>query len=389
MPLYGTGQGFEAYANIQGQDARTRLTNIQANLGQMELQQKQQMMQLLSRRGLPPIDSGGQPTPASPDQLLEKTRDIANAAFATGNFKEGLEASRTAEQMARDKATQDAARSRKDYTDFQIQEKELQEIDGLLAGVHDQNSFNAAKMTYMAAHPGIQVPPQFAYYNPQMVEAIRFGTKQGLDKLRQEANTRAREAAVADKVDAAHSREFRDSLAAAREAREEAEAARKAKTSGAKAPAVGLPNAALMSYTQSLINKDYPGEQQATVSGFGKDELFTQHAFEIASQAKALMAQNRGLSASEAVARAYQDAKNSGMFEDYNPEKAKGGLIERLKGFLGEGSERATPGSVASMPLPLPPDGHYVKGSWYISNGKVAQYLGNGKGRVAAPEGAH
>ncbi|HWV44637.1 MAG TPA: hypothetical protein VN039_01190, partial [Nitrospira sp.] len=220
MPLYGTGQGFQAYAGIRAEDAKTNLVNIQAKVAQTELQQKQQMMQLISRQGLAPVGPGGTPVPASPDQLLDRTRSVAGIALATGNFKEGLEAARTAEQMAKDKSMQAAARSRKEYTDFQEQQKELQEIDGLLAGVHDQASFQAAKMTYMAEHPGIQVPPQFAYYNPQMVEAIRVGTTQGLAKLRQEANDKAKAQTAIDRADAISSRRFRDNLAAKREQRE-------------------------------------------------------------------------------------------------------------------------------------------------------------------------
>jgi hypothetical protein len=178
----------------------------------------------------------------------------------------------------------------------------------------------------------------------------------------------------------------------------EAARAKRVKEEG-KVPVIGAPNGMQIDAAQALLTETFPNLPKDTELG---KRLVSAAAFDLASEAQALMKKNRGLSASEAMQQAFEQMKTGGMFEDIAevPPTSIVGLDLPWTGKAGKTTYRrggkkddglTLPAGVT--PTPLPPKGTALKAGTYYQtpkgtvlwDGKVAKLV-PGKATKAVPD---
>lgn len=377
--LFGTPNGFIAYDQDQQIQAQARDTNAKAAATEFATKQKQQMMKIF--QGEQQVQQGG--------QAVDKMEEMSNRLMQAGMVEEGGKMATQASEIRL--RTASAARQVETQKVQKMVEME-KTLEGVAAalGTVDTSSpdaplqYERAKMMWMNQHPEQPLPPGLSTYNKQGIEMLQKGTKNGLamlrDKRMQMQFELNQDKAAASEQDKADTRTFREKELASREqgrkflvdnANERARLSREAtdrrtKSTG-KTPAVGMPSKELLTLTSDMIGHNYPG-----MSKYDSDQA----SFNVASDAKSLMASNRGLTPAEALQQAYDKADANGDFKQEAGKKIFG--YEYSKG--GSSYKRM------SSPKPLPKDlspGNLKVGQVYSS--PQGEYRWDGKNFVKTP----
>lgn len=282
--------------------------------------------------------------------------------------------------------------------------KAHEDLYNFMAASTDPASFNQAKLLYMAQHPEEEIPPELQQYNPQAIEVLRKTTKTGMEEAKRRAEAAKQEAteeyrkarlkqidkAEEGKMERAHlNRVLRQTLAASR-----------TKVEG-KAPVVRAAGREMISAAQSMIRQDFPG--LAVDIPLGKDNIVSGAAYDLANEAAALMANNRGMSAPEALGKVYAKMQAEGAFQTETvttPPKKIGGIeipftggeerkVTKYSRKGGAAASARGTGSQPTSPLPLPPKGTALRDGAYYSTPKgVVQWNATTKKAVLVPGGA-
>lgn len=281
--------------------------------------------------------------------------------------------------------------------------KAHEDLYNFLAASNDPKSFDAAKMLYMSQHPEEEIPPELAQYNPQVIDVLRKTTKTGMESTKAQAQA-LRDQATEDYRKKSLSQ--RERHANAVDARADADrtlratiAASRAKVVGKK-PVIGAPNRDMVQAAQAMVMKDYP--DMAPDLTLGTNILASTAAYDLASEAKAAMANNPGLSASEAMGQVYATMQANGSFTTEVAPKKKIGEWEvpytggekstkyQRKGKSGGAAAPASgSGAAPTSPLPLPPKGTaLVDGAFYNTPKGVVQWNAKTKKATVIPGGA-
>lgn len=370
--MFGAPQGFIAYDQDQRVQALTKLANTQNQIGQFKLAEQKRMMQILAGQARAPVGQDGKPTPTNTHQLVDSLRSRGQSLVNAGFQQQGLALMKQADEMLRDDAYVSGVQATAKYHQDMAGIKQGEQLNNLLAGVFDKQSFDSAKMVWMSQHPGVPIPSILQTYSPTIIQALREGTKQGIAVLKKEQGDAAlalRDKAQKEKAahDAAAEQAAKDRNRIAEERVRQI-----AKAAGRKVPSVGTPNSAMIGIAQSFIAKDYPNLTPDL--SLGGKSVTTQAAFDIASQGKLLMLKNHALTATQAIGQAYAAAKEKGEFKDiagdpwYYGPFGKPAKDVYTPTDSAPGTVPVLPGRGPTMALPLPPEASgLVKGMWYLT----------------------
>lgn len=372
--------------------AQQRFAEERAAAAQAQAQE-QAKLQALARGGEETIvGPDGKPQPIA-DRLLEKSHQLLSAGYVKDSAELAAKASTI--QLNDQRAISSAALAQTRLADQTA--KAHEDLYNFLAASKDPVSFQKAKMLYMAQHPEEEIPQELSVYNPQIIEVLRDTTKTGWELAKQEAEVAKQDATAEyrqkrlDQIDKAETgRNVRAKLL--RTLRKNL-AANQAK-SGGKQPVIGTPNRDMIQAAHAMIEKDFP--EIAADMPLGSTSIVSSAAYDLASEAKALMAKNSGLSAAEAMGRVYARMQASGAFQTETPPPKKIGNLEipftggkpsttyrREKGIAASGT-----GSQPASPLPLPPKGTALRdGAFYSTPKGVVQWNERTKKAVLVPGG--
>jgi hypothetical protein len=358
--FFGTTEGFRQFdldqAQLANLGATARWHNAQADLEEGKAKEQQQQAAVLARmaqeqepiRAGQEIDALDQTTELLARQSLALARaGLPNAAEATAKTSAEL---RLKKQQTKTSADQGA------YRQSQVKEAQLNRLDGILAGVVDEASFNRAKMTAMSEYPDLKLPRQFDNYNPALVEQMKRSTKAGLDKIKSEreaADSLNRELDTESKI------KFRTERTTALKEREKLMQEREERLAkgGGKVADPGMPSPAERDAAEAIITKNIEGLPPVEKRAAGLD---------VASRARQLRKTN-GMTQSEALQAAFEEHRP--WFETL--EKNYLGVPDPFGGKESKYEKNAPP-------VPLPPKGTPLKvGTKYtLKNGSVVVWDG-------------
>lgn len=367
--------------------ALTRLATAEASGMEEKQKQDQVLRQLMSGQGAPKTGPNGEAPVTDPATLIQQIEGRAQTLINAGFMKEGTELAGKASTMRQHASSITSNENRAATAKLEAKHKMLTEVNQLISGVTNEAQFEAAKATWMANHPESAPPATLRAYSPEMIQAVRNGTAEGLKRLDVEMrNQRLAQQEKAAK-DMQESRKFQEGIAGARLKLARERESRIAKVAGAKGPQTGMPSRDLISAAEAQIAGDFPG-LKATIP-LGRDLMATQAAFDVASSAKAKMAANRALSASEALNQSYIEAKRSGAFKLEAGTKLFGFEVQAPKSNYAPGA-----GASADKPITIPKDKSVAPevGKYYTNGTSVMQWTGKGwapaTGAGGAPAGS-
>lgn len=280
----------------------------QAKLNLDNQKQMMAMMQEGMQTGQPQGGQVGAQNPPSSGNSqsysLATMMDKLSIMAATSGMPEKAREYATAGSTLRHQASQIAD------TEFKETLKKLDYIGSLMEGVHDDATWKQANAMYQLTM-GQPTPYAQLPYNPRVVEEL----KQGVATAKDRATTNAAKARQAASEAATAEREARVPLIKAQTRLANTREENLRKTGGASL----LPKAEDVRAVSDLIVKEYPSvmPEDARV-----------RARPVAEEAVRLMKQTN-LSRSEAVNRAYQNAKAGGAFGGLQPGIERSGSMDK------------------------------------------------------------
>jgi hypothetical protein len=375
-------QVLRALASGQGTDAGTTMQGIEnPSAGQPTLSTAQALAMGANSPGdvgmlpgqAPPQGQGGPPPAqqiaaqtmqqfAKQGQLADYYDRAAQALAKAGLAQQSEAYAKTAAELRFKQQQVLTEGAQAEFRRREVLTANLSEINALASGVTDEASFNRAKMIWMSNHPGQPIPVQFQVYDPAMIEGVKKGTKEGLEKLKLEKEQADAAANLANKQSQDALRQERIKYLKIQE-----EKANDAATKAGKAGSTNIasPQPADIAQAASRIKADHPD--------LPADEM-RQAAFNVAAAAKAL--QKQGIDAGTALDQAY--AAEAGNFA---PVAKASNWFDEVKSTIGMEANPGTrtgykrgaqgPAAAASAPLPLPaPEDRKVGTTYTVPAGK-------------------
>lgn len=377
MPLipsgpFGTSAGFSEYDKDQQTQALTRHTDVMSQLGTAqigEIQQKQadeaRMLQVMSGVGAPPAD--GQQAPTTTQSLLDRVEGISARLMNAGFYKAGGDMATKASQMRAHDAQIRADQSREKFATMDHQEKAIGQLNSILVGIDGPESFVAAKDAWKQEHPDDPIPAQFDHYDPRIIDALRHGTKVGMEQLKAQREELRQQDLEASREERLKETRFRDLIAERRVADQERRTDRLLKEGGTKVPIATAPTKAMTDQANGMILEEFPNLKD------------TKAGFAVASDAKARMSTNGGISAEEALQQAYTAAKANGDFVTSTSEPTKIGGFEVPYTGGSKTTSYVGGGKTPETALSDPGDGKRRAGRYYTNaKGQVGKWTGKG-----------
>lgn len=318
MPLFGAPQGVsQAIGDVQGLENlalypdQARLLHAQAGLETMRLQEEQNYAKALAAmqtQHRPPTPVAG--TPALPgdtqtgmlDQQIDNIGRLAEVAAGAGAPNKAMGLLKTYEGLISHKATIEAAQARQQFYHLKTAQEQTQWFATHAMDVKDPQSFDKLNNDFEAQFntPSPYRGMQWSADLPDRIAKEALSVKDRITISMRDAESKAREA---DRADAQRSRRVREGIAQQRLKLEQEREGRQQKLGKTADPTPGT-----IEEAKRLILKDYPNIDD-------KDGA----AYNVASEAKAIMRKNPSLGASEAVAQAYLAAKSRGEFVEGQP----------------------------------------------------------------------
>ncbi|MGH7745860.1 MAG: hypothetical protein ACREQ5_13925, partial [Candidatus Dormibacteria bacterium] len=340
--MFGAPNGISAYQDMVHTQALTRLGNAEAATQETRLQQEQAAQQIMQKFA---AERQAQHGIQTGEQQVAGMRELSNRLMQAGLYSPAMAI--TKEVAGIDEKVQQTRTSlaTQKYRELQSQEKAVTDLHNLVSGINSPEDFQQAKMVWMSDHPNDPIPAEFKDYNPQLIHYLQQTTKTGLDRLKEnrlqlDLDFRRTQLEHKDANEKADRDQRRETARMNREA-----ADRRAKSIG-KTPVVGMPSSTLISVAESLIAKDYPNLPKDVI--VGKDMAASTAAFDIASDAKALLANNRGMSPSEAVTQAYGKKVLSGELQHITTSDTFAGHVIPFT------SKKGSTYKTAPLGIPLP-----------------------------------
>lgn len=379
MPL-GFQTGFQAVDEERQTEATTTRTQQLTKLAAAQTDEaenkvwQQKQLQAFMMTPLPPPP--GDAAPTSAESIISQVQARSQQLLAAGFSKEGADLGEKASQMQAHAATIRNQSFQQRTKALDEQSKAMDQMAGLLAPVHDQTSLNAVVLSWRALHPDDPIPDQFLTYDPEKFDLLREGTTKGQAFLKQKRDDLRQENLQADREDRARDRVFREDQEKQRTRILQEREDRIIKNDGPKSPKVGEPTKEGMALATSVVRQGFPG--LAPDVFMGKDAT-TQGAVAVASDAKVRMAQNPGLSLSEATNQAFIAAKDRGDFKHIDATRGGYRIIggSAAKDIYSPHSGGKAPPGVQIHPAPSSAK-EVVQGQYYQKNGKT--YLATPQG---------
>lgn len=305
-------------AQISNLGAQTQHLGAQTDLTQTEADQKKLYLSLMQAR-LPEMMARGPIDQNDPDAIQQYLLRAADDSYMMGQPHQAAQTIASLGQYQWHQANVANTQSRIAEVAAMNKMKKAQAIHEIYSNATDEQSFNAAKMITQGMFPDEQIPAELQNWDPNTSPAIldqlhvstRNGWKQAQDEwhaTQEEGRNNRNDARI----------ESREVISAAQEvARNGRTAARlaananKVKAAGTRPMGPGTPDAMMTRAADALVHRDFPdlpGEIP-----MGKD-LITSAGYDVASEARALMNKNPGLSSTEAIGRVYQTYKQAGAF---------------------------------------------------------------------------
>lgn len=322
------------------QQALTRLANAQAGTAEFNLQGEQAAAAALAK-----ASAGGGGKAAGSNPLW----GVSDALLNAGLFTKGMQAANYASMQDSRAATARAAESRQTHYQYVAAKDKLDLIGRLYSEVTDQASLDAANAAYVRQ---FQEMPSWAEapYSPDLVKGIQsesLNTKQRMDLAFKQRDEQRREA------DSSSLRSYR-AFMKDYHSRMADEATRRGDISEKNAGSKGalMPAKQEILDAAKLVQKDFPSLPAEDAQLAGRI---------IASRARMILRNNRGLDAGQALQRAYEQERGAGSLQHvpsawYNPLKSA--------------TDTYTPrgrGKSPSSALPAPADRKFQPGSWYTT----------------------
>jgi hypothetical protein len=312
-------------------------------LGQMELQKQRSIMQQLAQRQkVGPSDDGRASLPgATTPDLAHDMFDVAGIAMNAGDFEYADKLATTGTKLM-----EGTAKIQKETFDTNI--KRLNTMSNLMDGVYDQATWQKANAEYQAM-TGEPSPYAKYQFNPDLVEKIKVGVVSAKDK----AYITKQGADVAlDRVRAA--KDLHDINKIDAETQKIRDQDKLLLKNGVKPP-TNMELEPVSDMISAEYGKAVTKEQARTL------------ARPIYDRSKELM-NEEGLSSSQAVNRAFEEAKLSGGLKNLQPEKKPkdqaASIIEDLRGQIaGARAARGTGRGVDKLihRLPITGAGGFVR----------------------------
>lgn len=259
----------------------------------LDLDSRRKMLSMLSGMGQSPQQGGAaSPLGGQPQSIPDVMDQLSKIALASGLPEKAKDYAVAGSTIRNNQAT----------ADHQLLQNEIRMADtigGLMDNVHDQKSWDQAKLVFELLHPDLAAKPEFQQikglpYIPQVVDQLRDGMATQKEKLINNLNKAKTESARAE----AEERRHRVGLIDAQRDAAKARATALDKVGG------GSVKSADVSLITDLIAADY-GDDRAK-SGDAKFR-----ASVIAEDAVQMMRKEH-LSRTEAAKRAYEQAKQRG-----------------------------------------------------------------------------
>ncbi len=291
----------------------------------MEASMMEKRMQVLSQRT--------KQEALTADNLETQMMDAAQLELDMGSpDKAALIMNRVA-QIGQHKAATKLSATRLDEA---IRNKDIakrEDMYNIFSGIDGPEAHQQALMMIQGKYPDEPIPAELREYNPALIDHMKKVTKTGLERAKiqlsedREGGVQSRhEETVAERRKLA---EWRETMRQRRQKYGEDRKDARVKVGGDKPLKVGDPNSTMIKAAEAMVRKDYP--DLAGEITLGQDQV-SSAAFDIASEAKALMSANRGISSQEAMSRVYKKLKDGGAFSS-SVEEPKG--IKSLLGMKG------------------------------------------------------
>jgi len=330
--------------------------------------------------GYPAVSPGDQMAAAGhPDGLDETLKKLASDSrrLAKAGFLTQAEgAAKTVEGIQLKRLQERSAASQAAFRDSEVKHERMSAVNALTAGITDEKSFNAAKMIYMSdpRFEGVPIPPVFQHWNPEktpaLIEAVRRGTKEGIERL----NSEMRDRELNDKEGLRSARE--DHLKWVEE-NNKVVTAKNAEIARLKAKAgkdIGAPTKAEIDMAIRMIADEYKDAKLPA------SEL-ARAADDVASRAKIIRSGTK-ISAAEATSQAFLEFKPN--FDT---------TVKAWYEFGSSGTKYKRPGAAASTPKPLPVDEsgnpdrkqYQLNHVYKLKDGSFGRWTGNGFLKEGAP----
>lgn len=303
-----TGES-QAYADIRA-NKLAEMTLAQGSVAleqaKLNLSSQKQMIEMMNQPGPQAQAQGGKPPPTVSQSfdLSSQMERLSQMALASGMPEKAREYA-----VAGSTLKNQASAIAKNDLDAQLKHFTL--IGSLMAGVHDEASWQRANKIYQM-QVGSPTPYAKLPYDPRVVEEIQMGATSAKDRAltsAAQARQQASEAAVAE-------REARVPLI-----RAQTKLAEERTTTLKKAGAVTLiPKAGDIKAITDLIVKDY---------GAGVLPEDARVMARPVAESMVHMIKAEGLAPSVAANRAYQEAKAAGVFGGLRPRLQQSGTPEK------------------------------------------------------------
>lgn len=332
-------------AQIPGEALKQKAELIKQKREGLQLQMMERRMAVMAQRA-------GQQGAAA-DSIEQQMTEMAQDELAMGNPDK---AAHIYNEIAGVKQKGAQAKVAEAKLKDAERERELKKREGMyeiFSGINGPQDYDTAIKLLREKYPDEDIPKSLQQYNPQTVEVMKRITKNGLEQAKAKA-AKERE----DDVDRRHREtlaatrrnlEFREGKDDARHADTERRLTANKKVGGAKITAPGNPDNKMVMAADAMVRRDYP--QLARDIPLGKD-FASSAAYDIASEAKAMMAANRGLSGSQAMARVYARMKQAGSF---STETKKGTSIGPIPITKDERKDTYTPKAPPAAAKAIPP----------------------------------
>ncbi len=382
--MFGAPNGIMARTDELHTEALTRLNDANAeqvrtstSLAKRKAAQEDLMMQTLSAVTQKARADGT----ATPEGMLN---DAAVRLMDAGFYNAGGELATKAATIGLKRQQGETSAAVEKLRLLETTLKAHEDLGDFLANSTDQTSFDAAKMAYLASHPGATVPPPLQTYDPNVIDAFRYATKAGQAGLREEIELLKEDRRERMLDDRKEGRKFVADAAEARVRLRERLRANRAKSEGTT-PVVGITHTNDVRAVQAELMKRYPG-LEADMQ-LGKD-LVPSAAYDIASEMQGLITTNRGWNRAMAMEKAISNAEERGSFQTTpgTPPKQIFGIdvpktsTPAKTTYSRKGSAKVAGGPV----LPLPPKGQPVPPGTYQTKSGIVLWDGK-KGTVLTP----
>lgn len=344
----------KAQASIAMQQAETQQTQQDAQMKRAAYQKEQQLQMMMMQSAMPPQTSpqqgpqgGGQQTKGMPpqqnpesaiDQSISQLQAYEKNAQSVGLYDKAMNASEKIATLEYKKQQISTSQETATYKKMQVQEKTLQDADQLFSGVKNSADWDRVKQMFSQRHPGQKNPFESVSYSPEVVEQIRQGTKQGLEKIKSEREQFTAISEDKNRSSAEGFRSWREKYMEGRAKAQDERAAVRAKSSGKE---VSYPSSESLKITREELSKRYPS--------LPPDEL-EQYSFDTASRAKAIASRNKGLDQGTALQMALNDPAHMADVKTVDHVYSK--ILDKLPNFMNpnEHSAHYRPNEKAQAP---------------------------------------